>query len=97
MVHNMLAQAAGRCEIRQDVDLEATARLIHALTIAAGDSQFLAYLNTYFQVVGEDVPPERMSEPWSPWSYVALGQRIQARVEGVGVGGRSMLRPYGRG
>lgn len=60
MVHDMLAQAAERGEIRRDVDLDATARLVHALTVAAGDSQLLTYLNTYFQVVGEDVPPERM-------------------------------------
>jgi hypothetical protein len=61
-VHDMLAQAAGQGEIRQDVDLEATARLVHALTIAAGNSQLLAYLNTHFQVIGEGVPPERMLE-----------------------------------
>ena len=60
MVHDMLAKAAERGEIRQDVDLDATARLVHALTVAAGDSQLLTYLNTYFQVAGEDVAPERM-------------------------------------
>ena len=34
MVHDILAQAAERGEIRQDVDLEATTRVIHALMIA---------------------------------------------------------------
>ena len=60
IVHDMLAQAAARGEIRADVDLEATARIVHALTIAVGDSQLLPYLNTYFQVVDEEVPPERV-------------------------------------
>jgi AcrR family transcriptional regulator len=59
LIHDLLAQAAARGEIRADVDLEATARIVHALTIAVGDSQLLPYLNTYFQVNDEDVPPER--------------------------------------
>jgi AcrR family transcriptional regulator len=62
MVHTMLLQAAERGEIRNDLDLEATARIVHALTIAVGDSQLLPYLNTYFQVVDEGVPPERTLE-----------------------------------
>lgn len=62
MVRDMLAGAVERGEIRDDVDLEASARLIHALTIAAGDSQLLPYLNTYFQLIAEDLPPERMTE-----------------------------------
>jgi TetR/AcrR family transcriptional regulator len=62
MVGEMLAQAAERGEIRDDVDLEAVTRLVHALTIVAGDSQLLPYLNTYFQVFGEGLPPERMLE-----------------------------------
>jgi AcrR family transcriptional regulator len=62
MVHDILAQAAARGEIRPDVDLEATTRVIHALTIAVGDSQILPYLNHYLQVTDEDVPPERVLE-----------------------------------
>jgi len=61
MVSEMVAAAAGRGELRRDVDLEAATRLIHALTIVAGDSQLLPYLNTYFQVVGQDLPPERLT------------------------------------
>jgi AcrR family transcriptional regulator len=60
MVHEMLTHALERGEIRPDVDLEAVARLIHALTIAVGDSQLLPYLNTYFQVVDEELGPERL-------------------------------------
>jgi hypothetical protein len=59
MVHDILSQAAGRGEIRGDVDLEAATRIVHTLTVAVGDSQLLPYLNTYFQVTDEEVPPDR--------------------------------------
>jgi TetR/AcrR family transcriptional regulator len=62
MVHDMLTQAAQRGEIRENVDLEAATRLVHAFTIAVGDSQLLPYLNTYFQVTDEDVSSERVLE-----------------------------------
>ena len=62
MVHDILSQAAERGEIRADVDLEATTRIVHALMIAVGDSQLLPYLNTYFQVSDEDVSPKRAIE-----------------------------------
>jgi AcrR family transcriptional regulator len=62
MVQEMLAQAAARGEIRPGVDLQATTRLIHALMIAVGDGQLLPYLNTYFQVAGEDLAFERVVE-----------------------------------
>ena len=58
----MVAAAAERGELREDVDLEATARVIHALTIVAGDSQLLPYLNTYFQVTDGLIPQGRMLE-----------------------------------
>ncbi|MBN1430522.1 MAG: TetR/AcrR family transcriptional regulator [Anaerolineae bacterium] len=58
-IKDMLTQAIARGEVREDIDLEATTRIIHALTIVVGDAQLLPYLNTYFQVIGEDVPPER--------------------------------------
>jgi AcrR family transcriptional regulator len=61
MVREMLTLATERGEIRADMDLEATARIVHALTVAAGDGQLLPYLNTYFQVVDQDVPPERLT------------------------------------
>ena len=62
IVHEMLVRAAGRGEIRQDVDLEAATRVIHALSIAVGDSLLLPYLNTYFQVHDDDLPFERTLE-----------------------------------
>jgi AcrR family transcriptional regulator len=60
MVHEILVQAAARGELRQGLDLEAATRLVHALMIAVGDSQLLPYLNTYFQVSGDEVSPDRM-------------------------------------
>lgn len=59
-IKDMLTQAIARGEVRADIDLEATTRIIHALTIAAADPQLLPYLNAYFQVVSQDVPPDRM-------------------------------------
>ncbi len=62
MVHDILTQAAARGEVRADIDLEATTRIIHALMIAVGDSQLLPHLNIYFQVQDDDFPAERMLE-----------------------------------
>ncbi len=59
-VHDILAQAAARGEIRPDADLEATTRVIHALMIAIGDGQLLPHLNAYFQVKGREMPAERI-------------------------------------
>jgi AcrR family transcriptional regulator len=60
MVEQMLARAAERGEVRQDVDWQAAARLINALMIAAIDPQLLPYLNAYFQVVDDSISPERL-------------------------------------
>jgi AcrR family transcriptional regulator len=73
MVTAIVSAAAERGEIREGVDLEATARVLHALTIAAGDSQLLPYLNAYFQVTDEAVPEERM-----------VGALIALVVRGIG-------------
>jgi TetR/AcrR family transcriptional regulator len=60
MIEEMLAQAVARGEIRPDVDLEATSRLIHALLIAVGDSTLLPYLNHYFQINDPALSNERL-------------------------------------
>jgi AcrR family transcriptional regulator len=62
MVHDILSTALGRGELRPDVDLESATRIVHALMIAAGDSQLLPYLNNYFQLTGPDLPPEQLVE-----------------------------------
>jgi AcrR family transcriptional regulator len=62
MVSEILSQAAARGEIRRDVDIEASTRIVHALMVAVGDSQIFPYLNTYFQVTDEEMAPERALE-----------------------------------
>jgi len=74
IVRDMLAQAIQRGEVRADIDLEATSRVLHAFTIAMGDSQLLPYLNTYFQVSGDGVEADR-----------SIGVMIDLVLAGVGV------------
>lgn len=62
IVTEMLAQAVARGEVRPDVDLAATARLINATLLAIGDSQLLPYLNRYLLVSDEEVAFERVVE-----------------------------------
>jgi len=59
LVHDLLAAAQERGELRPDLDLEAAARLVNLWLIALGDSQLLPYLNIYYQVTDEEVPFER--------------------------------------
>jgi TetR/AcrR family transcriptional regulator len=60
VVQDMLSAATQRGELRPDLDVEAAARVVNVLTIAAGDSQLLPYLNNYFQVTDESMPVERV-------------------------------------
>jgi len=76
-VRDMLVQAAARGEIRADVDLEATARIVHALTVAVGDSQLLPYLNAYFQVIDEGMPAERVLEALLELVWRGIGNSQQ--------------------
>ncbi len=62
IVRDILAQARLRGEVRPDVDLEATAGVLHALLCAVGDAQLLPYLNTYLQVTGAAVSPEQATQ-----------------------------------
>jgi hypothetical protein len=78
MVQAMLQAAAARGELRPDLNLEATTRLVHALLAAAGDSQLLPYLNDYFQVVAADAPPEH--------SLAALVELVLRGIENRGQG-----------
>ncbi|RPI32205.1 MAG: TetR/AcrR family transcriptional regulator [Chloroflexota bacterium] len=82
IIQALFAQAAERGEIRQDVDIEATERVVHALTIAVADSQLLPYLNTYFQVTGGDVTPERAIK--ATVDLVLYG--VSPRPDGAGPG-----------
>jgi hypothetical protein len=60
IIKNLLTMAQGRGELRPDLDLDATARVVNALIIAVGDSQLLPYLNSYFIVTDESMPLERV-------------------------------------
>ena len=62
IVHDMLAQAVERGEVRSDIDLEATTRAVNAALIAIGDSQLLLYLNNYFQVTDRKVTAQRVTD-----------------------------------
>lgn len=80
-VHAILAQAAARGEIREDVDLEATTRVVNALMIAVGDSQLLPYLNVYLQVNDEDVSPERILEALVALILHGIGSKEEEKRE----------------
>ncbi len=62
IVFELLEKAAQRGEIRAEADLEAISRLVNGLMLLVGDSQMLPYLNTYFQITDEKVPPKRILE-----------------------------------
>ena len=82
MVEEMLIQAVQRGEVRPDIDLPATARLVNALLIVIGDSQLLPYLNVYFQLDDPALPPERLVQ-------VALDLILRGLAPGdAGDGGR---------
>ena len=76
MMHDLLVQAARRGEIRANVDIEAAARLVNLLTIAFGDSQLFPYLNNYFQVSGESVPPDRVGAALIPFILAGIGKEV---------------------
>jgi TetR/AcrR family transcriptional regulator len=62
IVHEMLAAAVARGEVRSDIDLEAATRAVNAAMIAIGDSQLLPYLNNYFQVTDRKVSAQRVTD-----------------------------------
>lgn len=61
-VREILLSAQERGEIREDVDLEAAARVVNATLIVLGDSQLIPHLNQYFQVSDKTTPFERTLE-----------------------------------
>ena len=75
MVRDILEAAVKRGEIREDVDVEASARLINTLLIAAGDAQLFPSLNTYYCLLDENCSADRLMK-----SILELVQR------GIGTG-----------
>ncbi|MPM12443.1 hypothetical protein SDC9_58796 [bioreactor metagenome] len=59
LVRELIEKARARGEIRADVDMEATTRLINTLLIIRGDCQLFPYLNTYMNLLSGEVTPER--------------------------------------
>lgn len=55
MVRAILEAGIARGELRDDLDVDAATRIIHALMLAVGDAVLLPYLNTYFQVESDEV------------------------------------------
>jgi len=74
LIHDLLVQAAERGEIRADVDVYAVARLVNVLMLAFGDSQLFPYLNNYFQVSGDSLPPERVGAALVPFILTGIGK-----------------------
>lgn len=50
MVHSILEGAQARGELREDVDLDAAATIVHALTVVVSDTRLLPHLDAYFLV-----------------------------------------------
>jgi AcrR family transcriptional regulator len=61
-IAEILKQATERGEIRPDIDMEATIRVVNALMIAVGDAQLFPELNLYFQVSDESMPLARVMD-----------------------------------
>ena len=61
-VRQMLLAAQQRGEVRQDVNLEVSARTINAMMIAVGDSLLLPYLNIYTQVFDSKVQVDQLTQ-----------------------------------
>lgn len=72
-LQEILAQAKARGEIRSNVDIDAATRIVNATIIAIGDSQLLPYLNNYFQISDDNVPPER-----------TMGALVEFILRGIG-------------
>ena len=60
VMYDLLSAANQRGELRPGLDVEAAARVVNVLTIAAADSQLLPYLNNYFQVTDKSMRLERI-------------------------------------
>lgn len=59
-------------EFRADLDVEATARALHLLLTAAGDSLLLPHLNRYFRATAADEPAGRL--------FVALFDMVERGI-----------------
>lgn len=74
IVAAMLEAAVERGELRPDVDFDAAVRLVHALTIIAGDAQLIPYLNVYWQIIDDETSLEHIT-----------GAMVDFILRGIGV------------
>ncbi len=54
----LLEGAADRGELRPDLDLEAALRLVHVVTVAAGDAQLVPHLDDYYLLFDAEHPAD---------------------------------------
>lgn len=62
VIKAMLKAAADRGEIRTDLDLDLTARLVNTFLIAVGDASLLPNLNAYYQLYSPQNSSEKVLE-----------------------------------
>jgi len=78
VVREILRAAAARGEVRENVNVEAGARMIHLLTIAIGDSYLLPHLNSYYQLHDPEVPFQRRVDELVDFVVAAVGGEAAA-------------------
>jgi len=59
-MQEILFHAVQRGEIRKEIDIDATVRLLNGLTITVGDAQLFPHLNDYFQITDPGMTMERI-------------------------------------
>jgi AcrR family transcriptional regulator len=74
LVAAMLAAAGERGELRPGLDVDSAARLVNALAIAVADGQLFPYLNAYFQITDESMPPERLLDGFVDFVLAAVAE-----------------------
>lgn len=78
MMRDMLLAAQKRGELRENLDLEATARVLNTLIIAISDAQLLPYLNSYYQLIDESISVERSMQ--AVLSFVESGILLENKA-----------------
>lgn len=74
MLRALLETARDRGELRPDLDLETTLRLIQVFTIAVGDGELVPFLNDYYLLHDPEHPPARIREASVDFIIQAIGR-----------------------
>lgn len=75
VIKAMLKSAQERGEIRSDLDMEVTARLVNTILIAVGDASLLANLNAYYQLYSPLSSSEKVLETLMHILFFGLSPR----------------------